>query len=132
MLERTRWIKLALSASIACSMACGDDGATTDVHDAATSQPARELPDDVDAVLEARCRECHTRPTRNFAPFPLETWEDTQDQAPGYDEGVPIYEVMQMRIHDESFPMPPGDREMTDADRKVIDDWIAAGAEPAP
>lgn len=90
-----------------------------------------ELPSDVDAVLEHRCRECHQDPPRNMAPFPLVTYENTQVRPPGYPAGTKIYDIMQLRIHDPEFPMPPDGRELTDADRKVLDDWFESGAKPA-
>lgn len=124
-------------ALLGCLLAaCGDDGrdgADVDASQAdADTTPSTPLPADVDDVLTRRCRECHTNPPDNIAPFALLDWEDTQAQAIGYPKGTPIYEVMQLRIHDPEFPMPPAKREMTDADRKVIDTWIDAGALAAP
>lgn len=112
---------MVLCVASACA---SDDG--TGAADAAAALP---LPADVDAVLEARCRKCHSDPPQNFAPFPLVTWQDTQAFAPAYDD-VRIFELIALRIHDESFPMPPAGNPMSDADRAVLDAWIAAGAEP--
>lgn len=36
--------------------------------------PAAHIPCDVDAILAAKCRRCHTDPTQNGAPFPLIEW----------------------------------------------------------
>lgn len=110
----------------------GDDGSRTGDADAslADAGPGAALPSDVDAVLAARCRKCHSDPPRNFAPFPLVTWQDTHAPAPAHDAQA-VYEVIAERIHDPGFPMPPAGNPMTDADRKVLDDWIAQGAPPA-
>src|SRR5882724_6086874 len=49
-----------------------------------------DFPCDVFAVIHTRCNPCHTMPTKNGAPFPLLTFEDTQ-QLYGT---VKIYKVM--------------------------------------
>lgn len=112
-------------AFVLCSIyACGQDHVQR--QDASAHLP---LPAAVDAVLAARCRKCHSDPPREFVPFALVSWDDTQARAPGHD-GARIYEVIAVRIHDASFPMPPSGNPMTDADRDVLDDWIAQGAKP--
>ncbi len=93
----------------------------------ASPDPSAALPPDVDAVLAARCRKCHSDPPINFAPFPLVTWQNTQVAAPGH-RAAPVYEIMEMRLHDATFPMPPPGNPITDADRSVLDAWIAQGA----
>src|SRR3954452_6773503 len=127
---------MRLRKRMACVLLASSCWACDSGSDPATSEPdagpaAEALPADVIDVLDRRCHACHTNPTKNFAPFPLVTWQDAQAQAPGYAADTPIYEVMQMRIHDEGFPMPPDGRELTDADRAVLDTWIDHGANPA-
>jgi uncharacterized membrane protein len=90
-----------------------------------------KLPADVDAVLASRCRKCHSDPPQHDAPFPLLTWANTHERYAN-DGNKPIYQLMGVRIHDESFPMPPEGNPMTDADRAVLDKWIAKGAPSAP
>lgn len=86
-----------------------------------------QLPREVDAVIEARCRRCHTNPPENFAPMPLVTWRDTQRRS----GGVPIYERIASRIQSEDFPMPPLEADentaFTEAERTILLAWIAAG-----
>lgn len=93
------------------------------------------LPADVDAVFEESCRRCHGAPTDNFAPMSLVTWDDLIADSPS-DRDVPVYQQVARRIHDARFPMPPVRSAeaggFTDADRAVIDAWIAGGARPAP
>ncbi len=39
-----------------------------------------DLPDDVNAVLVDKCQGCHSGPPQHHAPFPLVSFEDTQEQ----------------------------------------------------
>lgn len=87
------------------------------------------LPADVDAVLKRSCRSCHGDPLQNFAPMPLMDWENTQRASPGNSE-LKVYEVIDIRIHSERFPMPPVGFEMSDESRRVLEQWISAGAPP--
>lgn len=83
------------------------------------------LPDDVDAVLEKHCRECHSDPPRVYAPMPLVSWEDAHTFAPGHDSGPAIYELIERRIHDDHHPMPPITRDPLPASAKdTLDAWI--------
>lgn len=94
------------------------------------------LPAAIDDIIERRCRMCHTDPTQNFAPMPLVSWEDLHAQRSDNDER-PVYEVVESRIHNEDFPMPPlpapslSDEEaaawprLTDGELATLDDWIA-------
>ena len=57
--------------------------ATTSAVEAAPCDPAQtpttgDLPDAVNAVLFDKCQTCHAVPTKNRAPFPLVSFEDTQ------------------------------------------------------
>ena len=104
---------------VACLSGCGED------------QP---LPAEVDAVIEVRCRRCHSDPPREFAPMPMVTWDDLQAPAPGNGD-EPVYRALARRIVDPDFPMPPfrtaeADA-FTDAERAVLLDWVDAGAPPA-
>ena len=132
----TRLTALAL-VCLCVSSACateprdpGDASAATDADMADAAAATAELPANVDAVLQLRCRICHSDPPQNDAPFPLVTWQNTHAPAPTH-EGSRIYEIIAIRIHDPNFPMPPKGNPLTDADRRVLDDWIDAGAPPA-
>jgi uncharacterized membrane protein len=88
------------------------------------------LPADVDAVLERRCRKCHSRPPQNDAPFPLVTWADTQGTVPHNPLHPTIVDAMHARINDPKFPMPPSGMELLDEERAVLNTWLLAGAKP--
>lgn len=102
---------------------------------AACGDETRPLPADVDAVLESRCRRCHADPPANFAPMPLISWNDLHAASPG-DPDSPVFVRVGVRIHSADFPMPPQRTDelaaFTDAEREILDLWIAAGAPPAP
>jgi hypothetical protein len=62
--------------------------------------------------------------------MPITTW--AQIQAPGpSDSSRAVYDLVQQRINDPRFPMPPVTRNMSEADREVLNQWIEAGAPPA-
>ena len=87
-----------------------------------------ELPPDVDEVLAAKCRRCHGSPTRNGAPFALYTWSDTRRQH----NGQLVYERLGLAVKSGFMPNlipanPPVER-LTDAEKKTLLDWVAAGA----
>jgi hypothetical protein len=94
-------------------------------------QPGSELPADVDDVLAHKCRRCHGVPTRNGAPFPLYTWADTR----ALHFGNPIYVRLGLAVQSGFMPNlvpanPPVEK-LTDAEKKVLLDWVAAGAPSA-
>ena len=89
------------------------------------------LPCDVDAVLEAKCRRCHTEPQANGAPFPLLTWEDTQ----GTYVGKPIYVRMQNAIETGFMPftaltLDPPVEDLTQQEKDTLLAWLADCAKP--
>lgn len=91
--------------------------------------PNSGLPCDVEEVLVAKCRRCHTTPTRHAAPFPLLTWEDTQQI---FRDDRPRFKVMASAIKSGFMPYntkanPPVEP-ATDAEKQVIIDWAEAGA----
>jgi hypothetical protein len=90
--------------------------------------PNSGLPCAVDDVLAAKCRRCHTRPTRHTAPFALLTWEDTQQLL----RDRPRFLVMEGAVRSGYMPYniaanPPVER-LSDAEKQIILDWVAAGA----
>jgi hypothetical protein len=90
------------------------------------------LPCDVDAILETNCRKCHSRPPQFGAPMPLMTWDDLHARAVS-DASKKVYELVAMKIANDRAPMPPPPNErLSEADRKVIMDWVAAGAPRGP
>ena len=86
------------------------------------------LPCDVDAVLAANCRKCHASPPLFGSPMPLMTWENLHAAAPS-DASKKVYEMALGRVANDDAPMPPvPNARLSDADRKTLSDWAAAGA----
>lgn len=90
--------------------------------------PSSGLPCKVDDVFALRCRRCHTIPTRHAAPFVFLTWDDTrQDRL-----GQPLFQVIGRAVRTNFMPYrieanPPVEP-LTDEEKKVILDWVDAGA----
>lgn len=91
-----------------------------------------DLPCDVGAVLQAKCQPCHTIPRMNGAPFPLRSYEDTQQ--PLGTTGLLRWQRMAQVIEPNNFPhMPPiGYPQLSDADFATLRGWFAACAQPVP
>jgi len=86
------------------------------------------LPCDVDKVIDQNCRKCHSAPPKFGAPLPLITHENLTAPAAG-DATKKVYDLVKSRVHSDAAPMPPPpNARLSDADKKTIDDWIAAGA----
>lgn len=86
------------------------------------------LPCKVDDVFASKCRRCHTIPTRHGAPFVFLTWDDTrQDRL-----GQPLYTVIGRAVRTNFMPYKvdanPPVQPLTDDEKKVILDWVDAGA----
>lgn len=93
-----------------------------------TRAPNSGLPCNVDDVFARKCRRCHTIPTRHGAPFVFLTWEDTrQDRL-----GQPLYTVIGRAVRTNFMPYRvdanPPVQPLTDDEKKVILDWVEAGA----
>jgi hypothetical protein len=92
------------------------------------SVPNSGLPCAVDDLLAAKCRRCHTKPTRHTAPFALLTWEDTQELL----RDRPRFVVMESAVRSGYMPYniaanPPVER-LSDAEKQIIIDWVEGGA----
>jgi len=90
--------------------------------------PGSGLPCQVDDVFAAKCRRCHTIPTRHSAPFVFLTWDDTrQDRL-----GQPLYAVIGRAVRTNYMPYRidanPPVQPLTDDEKKIILDWVDAGA----
>ena len=86
------------------------------------------LPCGVEAILRQQCQACHGDPPRFGAPIPLVSFADLH--APStLDPAQKVYQRVGVRIHDDAAPMPPPPSpSLSDADRKALARWIAAGA----
>ena len=89
-----------------------------------------DLPCDVWQVVHDRCHCCHQDPPANGAPFPLLTYENVHAE---YSMGKLRWERMSEVIQPGSIPhMPFGTaKQLSAAEKKVLDDWFAACAPPA-
>lgn len=93
-----------------------------------TRVPNSGLPCRVDDVFASKCRRCHTIPTRHGAPFVFLTWDDTrQDRL-----GQPLYAVIGRAVSSGFMPYKieanPPVQPLSEDEKKIILDWVAAGA----
>lgn len=92
------------------------------------SVPNSGFPCAVDAVLEAKCRRCHTRPTRHAAPFALLTWAETR----AYRHQTEVHVLMERAIKGgtmpQRIPANPPIEPLTADERWVLLDWLGKGA----
>ena len=86
------------------------------------------LPRKVDDVFAAKCRRCHTRPTRHGAPLVFLTWDDTRQDR----QGQPLYAVIGRAVRTGYMPYRveanPPVLELTNEEKQIILDWVDAGA----
>jgi hypothetical protein len=93
-----------------------DSGATS--TSSSGGPRARELPCDVQKVVDDHCVKCHADTPRFGAPFSLETWEDLN---------VSI-RLGIARAKADLKPMPPApNARLTDAEIAVLEAWESAG-----
>lgn len=87
------------------------------------------VPCNVDAVLRARCQKCHADVPQFAAPMSLVTHEDFLAPARS-NPAMRVIDVLPGRIAVGSgAPMPPvTDPPLSDAERMVLEQWIAGGA----
>ena len=86
------------------------------------------LPCKVDDVFAAKCRRCHTLPTRHGAPLVFLTWDDTrQDRM-----GQPLFAIIGRAVRTNFMPYRieanPPVLQLTDEEKRIILDWVDAGA----
>ncbi len=90
--------------------------------------PSSGLPCKVDEVFAAKCRRCHTVPTRHGAPFVFLTWDDTrQDRL-----GQPLYSLIGRAVRSGFMPYRieanPPVMPLTEEEKAIILNWVDAGA----
>jgi hypothetical protein len=94
--------------------------------------PNSGIPCKVDEVFASKCRRCHTVPTRHGAPFVFLTWEDTQQDR----LGQPLYAVIGRAVRTDFMPQRieanPPVLPLSDEEKKIILDWVDAGAPREP
>jgi hypothetical protein len=88
--------------------------------------PAALLPCDVAEVFENYCAACHKLPLAGGAPMPLISHDNIHSPA---SMGQTLAQRIAARIHDAESPMPPEHATpMPEADRAILDAWLAADA----
>jgi hypothetical protein len=90
--------------------------------------PDSGLPCKVDDVFATKCRRCHTIPTRHGAPFVFLTWDDTRADR----LGQPLYTVIGRAVRTGFMPYRieanPPVQQLSEDEKKIILDWVDAGA----
>lgn len=90
--------------------------------------PNSGLPCKVDDIFAAKCRRCHTIPTRHGAPFVFLTWDDTRADR----LGQPLYTLIGRAVRSGFMPYRieanPPVQPLSDEEKKIILDWVDAGA----
>jgi hypothetical protein len=86
------------------------------------------LPCKVDDVFAAKCRRCHTLPTRHGAPLVFLTWDDTRQDR----QGQPLFAIIGRAVRTNYMPYRieanPPVVQLTDEEKQTILDWVDAGA----
>jgi hypothetical protein len=121
------------SISSSATSGGGDGGSGGGVACTGDEFPATgDLPCDVWQVLHDRCHCCHQDPPKNFAPFPLLTYELTREVY-SMTTGKLRWERMAEVIQPEGAPHMPllSAAQLSSTQKQVLDDWFAACAPPA-
>jgi hypothetical protein len=117
-----------------------DDGAVADAAQEAEAEAAAPVAwcessaDEPSAYrVMAVCRRCHQDPPLQFAPFPLLTWDDTQQ--PFGVSGRLRHERMFEVVRDDVMPfrfstIEPPVEPLSPADKATLLNWLAQGAQP--
>ena len=82
----------------------------------------RTLPCEPRRVLETVCQQCHSDPTTNGAPYPLQDLPEIV----AVRDGDPVYTLMIAAIEARRMPLTPVT--ITEADRALLLDWLRRGA----
>jgi len=101
-----------------------DDGASDDGTSGGGS--ADGIPCAVRDVLADNCWGCHGSAPKFGAPMSLSTYDDFQIPIPS-DPATPTHAQVGVRVTDEAAPMP-ADGSLSEDDRGVLVNWVAAGA----
>jgi hypothetical protein len=90
--------------------------------------PDSGLPCAVDEVFAKKCRRCHTVPTRHGAPFVFLTWQDTQQARADQPLTALIGRAVRSGFMPYRIEANPKVEPLTDDEKKIILDWVDAGA----
>ena len=90
--------------------------------------PDSGLPCQVDAVFAAKCRRCHTIPTRHNAPLVFLRWDDLQQERGGQRLPALIARAVRSNFMPFRTEANPPVLPLTDEEKQIILDWVDAGA----
>lgn len=113
---------LPLTAALIALVACADDTPTETLAFTPASV-AGEIPCDVDTLL-AVCRNCHSSPAKNGAPFPLVKLGDVR----GTYNGKTVSSRAASALTSKFMPQAPYDKDLMDDQRKFLISWFEMGA----
>jgi hypothetical protein len=137
MLCAMRWhLAAGSSLIVALAAACGASapveegkgpGGSSGQGDGGDTPAVTGLPCDVDAVLAANCRTCHSATPQFGAPMPLVTHADLTAPAKS-DPSRKVYELVLERTASDAAPMPPPPNErLAASERDKLVAWVEAG-----
>jgi hypothetical protein len=113
-------------ALIACSDSDGVNQTTDASVDSSSSQATvddeNRIPCAPRAVLQTVCQQCHTRPTKNGAPFPLQRLSDIMQTR----DGELIRDDMIAQLESGRMPLSPVTISATD--KATLLTWLHSGA----
>lgn len=93
--------------------------------------PNSGFPCALDELLAAKCRRCHTIPARHNAPFSLLTWDDTRGLVGDRSRYLVMASATKSGYMPYNVPANPPVERLTDEEKKLIADWVEAGAPKA-
>lgn len=117
---------LSFAAVLIGLVACADDTPTETIA-FAPANVSGEIPCDVDTLLVI-CRNCHTSPTKNGAPFPLLKLGDIR----GTYNGKTVASRAASALKSRFMPQAPNDKDLTDDNRAYLMQWFELGAASGP
>lgn len=90
--------------------------------------PNSGIPCKVDDAFAAKCRRCHTVPTRHGAPFVFLTWDDLQQERAGQKLPTLIGRAVRSNFMPYRTEANPPVLPLTDEEKQAILEWVDAGA----
>jgi hypothetical protein len=90
--------------------------------------PNSGIPCKVDDAFAAKCRRCHTIPTRHGAPFVFLTHQEVQQERGGQKLAALIGRAVRSNFMPYRIDANPPVQPLTDEEKQHILDWIDAGA----
>jgi hypothetical protein len=86
------------------------------------------IPCQVDDAFAAKCRRCHTVPTRHGAPFVFLTWQDMQQERAGQKLSALIGRAVRSNFMPYRIEANPPVQPLTEEEKQAILEWVDAGA----